>query len=280
MTTNQDLAGKVAIVTGASRGIGADIAAVFAENGIKVVAAARTMNEGDFRVPGSLSTTVEAINAAGGTAVAVQCDLSKEDEMDLLWEAALKQFGHVDILINNAGILVPGTIEKMSWRHFYLNFIVNVAAPAYLSRLAIPHMRELGGGAIVNISSGASRGPGAGPYTTVSRGGSPYGLGKAALERMTQGMAAELWDDNISVNTLSPSTQIWVGGTVYVQQTQNPDFAKVDLTGKRKDGRIMGDACLAMVRADHKVVTGRLYNDEGALKELEGMTDFSAYPRY
>ena len=92
-------------------------------------------------------------------------------------------------------ILVPGTIEKMSWRHFYLNFIVNVAAPAYLSRLAIPHMRELGGGTIVNISSGASRGPGAGPYTTVSRGGSPYGLGKAALERMTQGMAAELWED-------------------------------------------------------------------------------------
>src|SRR5204862_348668 len=139
---------------------------VFAENGIKVMAAARTVNEGDFRVPGSLSTTVEAINKAGGIAVAQRCDLSKEEEIDELWAAALKEFGHVDIVINNAGILVPGTIEKMSWRHFQLNLTVNVAAPAYLSRLAIPHMRELGGGTIVNISSGASRGPGAGPYST------------------------------------------------------------------------------------------------------------------
>lgn len=280
MTTDAGVQGKVAIVTGASRGIGADIAAVFAKAGMKVVAAARTVNEGDFRVPGSLATTVEAINASGGQAVAVKCDLSREDEIEALWEAALKKYGEVDVVVNNAGILVPGTIEKMSWRHFQLNFTVNVAAPAYLSRLAIPHMRERGGGTIVNISSGASRGPGAGPYRQPITNGTPYGLSKAALERMTQGMAAELCEDNISVNTLSPSTQIWVGGTVYVAQTQRPDFDKIDLTGKRKEGVIMGDACLAMVRADHKVVTGRLFTDESALREIDGVTDFSKYPVY
>lgn len=279
MTTGS-LQGKVAIVTGASRGIGADIAAVFAKAGMKVVAAARTVNEGDFRVPGSLSTTVEAINAAGGQAVAVKCDLSREDEMDSLWQAALDTYGAVDVVVNNAGILVPGTIEKMSWRHFQLNFTVNVAAPAYLSRLAIPHMRERGGGAIINISSGASRGPGACPYQAAINNGTPYGLSKAALERMTQGMAAELCEDNISVNALSPSTQIWVGGTVYVAQTQRPDFDKIDLTGKRKDGVIMGDACLAIAAADHRVITGRLFNDESALREVAGVTDFSKYPVY
>lgn len=279
MTTGS-LQGKVAIVTGASRGIGADIAAVFAKAGMKVVAAARTVNEGDFRVPGSLSTTVEAINASGGQAIAVKCDLSREDEIEALWQAALDAYGAVDVVVNNAGILVPGTIEKMSWRHFQLNFTVNVAAPAYLSRLAIPHMRERGGGAIINISSGASRGPGAGPYKAAINNGTPYGLSKAALERMTQGMAAELCEDNISVNTLSPSTQIWVGGTVYVAQTQRPDFDKIDLTGKRKDGVIMGDACLAIAAADHRVITGRLFNDESALREVAGVTDFSKYPVY
>ena len=128
MTTGS-LQGKVAIVTGASRGIGADIASVFAKAGMKVVAAARTVNEGDFRVPGSLATTVDAINAAGGEAIAVKCDLSREDEIEALWQAALNAYGAVDVVVNNAGILVPGTIEKMSWRHFQLNFTVNVQRP-------------------------------------------------------------------------------------------------------------------------------------------------------
>lgn len=275
-----DLNGKVAIVTGASRGIGADIARVLAEQGMTVVAAARTLNEGDFRVPGALTTTVDEINESGGSAVAFQADLSKDEDIEKLWEFAVSEFKHVDCVVNNAGILVPGTIETMSWRHFNLSFQVNVAAPGYLSRLAAPHMRELGGGTIVNISSGASRGPGPGPYTGKIRGGTPYGLSKAALERMTQGMAAELCEDGISVNTLSPAHQIWVGGTVYVQQSTNPDFENIDLTGKRKDGRIMGDATAAIIGADHATFTGRLWTDESCLTELTGLKDFSAYPVY
>src|SRR5207237_3821711 len=100
----------------------------------------------------------------GGTAVARRADLSKEDDIHELWDWSVSEFGHIDAVINNAGILAPGTIENMNWRHFGLVFQINVAAPALLSRLAAPHMRSIGGGAIVNVSSGASRGPGPGPY--------------------------------------------------------------------------------------------------------------------
>lgn len=280
MATNPDLNGRVALVTGASRGIGADIARVLAREGMTVVCAARTEHEGDSRIPGGLSTTVDAINEAGGTAVAHRVDLAREDDIHALWEFCTSEFGHVDAVVNNAGILAPGTIESMNWRHFGLVFQINVAAPALLSRLAAPHMRGIGGGAIINVSSGASRGPGPGPYKQASRGGTPYGYSKAALERLTQGMAAELCEDNISVNAIMPAHQIWVGGTVYVQQQNNPDFANIDLTGKRKDGTIMGDACAAIIRADHADFTGRVLTDEATLTALTGVTSFERYPSY
>lgn len=281
MATNPDLTGKVAIVTGASRGIGADVARVLAREGMTVVCAARTENEGESRIPGTLSDVVASIGEAGGKAVARRADMSKEEDVHALWEWSVAEFGRVDAVINNAGISPNGTIEKMNWRHFHLAFQINVATPALLSRLAATHMREIGGGAIINVSSGASRGPGAGPYTEVVQNRTIYGLTKAALERMTQGMAAELWPDNISVNAIMPSTQIWVGGTIYVAQQRNPEgFESMDLSGKRKDGTIMGDAAAAIIRADHKVYTGQVKNDEDTLTAILGTTDFSAYPRY
>ena len=280
MAATPDLNGKVALVTGASRGIGLDIARVLAREGMTVIGAARTENEGDSRIPGGLNTTIESIGEAGGKAVARRVDLSRDEEINELWKWCVSEFGHIDAVVNNAGILAPGTIEAMNWRHFGLVFQINVAAPALLSRLAVPHMRLLGGGSIINITSGASRGPGPGPYKQASRGGTPYGYSKAALERLTQGMAAELCEDNISVNATMPSHQIWVGGTVYVNQVNNPDFENIDLTGKRKDATIMGDACAAMIRADHTVFTGRVQNDESVLGELLGLKSFEQYPVY
>jgi NAD(P)-dependent dehydrogenase (short-subunit alcohol dehydrogenase family) len=280
MATNPDLNGKVALVTGASRGIGADIARVLAREGMTVIGAARTENEGDFRVPGALATTISSITEAGGKAVARRVDLSRDEEIHELWEWAVGEFGQIHAVVNNAGILAPGTIENMNWRHFGLVFQINVAAPALLSRLAAPHMRANGGGAIINITSGASRGPGPGPYEHASRGGTPYGYSKAALERLTQGMAAELCEDNISVNCTMPAHQVWVGGTIYAQQQSNPDFDNIDLTGKRKDGTIMGDACAAILRADYAIYTGRVTNDEDTLRELTGATSFEKYPVY
>ncbi|MSQ29181.1 MAG: SDR family NAD(P)-dependent oxidoreductase [Dehalococcoidia bacterium] len=279
MAENNALSGQVAIVTGASRGIGADIARVLAREGMTVIACARTMEEGDFHIPGSLRSTVDSINSAGGKAVAYRCDLSKEEQINELWEFAVREFSHVDALVNNAAIAVPGTIETMSWRHFHLNLVIDVVAPVLLSRLAVAHMRQLGRGAIVNISSGASRGPGRGPYKRTSVGGTPYGLSKAALERFTQGLASELWEDNISVNAMSPARQIYVGGTIYVTQT-NPTYSVGDLAGKRKDGTIMGDACAAIFRADRRQFTGVVSTDEGVLTELTGIKTFDHYATY
>lgn len=280
MPADAVLDGKVALVTGASRGVGLDIARVLAREGMTVIATARTEKEGDSRIPGGLDTTIERIRQDGGQAVARRVDLSRDDDIQALWEWAVAEFGHVDALINNAGILAPGTIETMNWRHFGLVFQINVAAPALLSRLAAPHMRALGGGAIINITSGASRGPGPGPYLQAIKGGTPYGFSKAALERLTQGMAAELCEDNISVNATMPARQIWVGGTVYVNQVGNPDFDKIDLTGKRKDAEIMGDACAAIIRADYTQYTGNVKNDEETLTALTGITSFEEYPIY
>ena len=273
------LDGKVAIVTGASRGIGLDIARVLAREGARVVVAARTEREGDFKIPGSIEETVATIAREGGVATGVPCDLTRAENLPGLVAAAADTYGAADILVNNAAIATPGTIMTLNPRHLDLSWRLNVLAPILLCREVIPHMQQRGWGAIINISSGASRGPGAGPYATTGKGGTTYGLTKAALERFTQGLAHELNGTNISVNALSPAKQIFAGGTIYVTRT-DPAFAVSDLTGKRKDGTIMGDACVAMITSDHAVVTGRLYTDEAALTELTGQTDFSGYATY
>lgn len=274
-----DLNGKVAIVTGASRGIGADIARVLARQGMVVIAAARTEDDGTYKIPGSLRETVDSIAAEGGKAIARRCDLSKEEDVHALWDFATAEFPRVHAVINNAAINIPGTITGMQWKHFMLNMVINVTSPILLAKLAAPHMAANGGGAIINVSSSAADGPGEGPYDTVSVGGTPYGLTKAALERFSQGMAEEVWADNVSVNTIMPFEQIYVGGTIYVAEN-NPGMAVTDLSGKRKDGTIMADACVALLTANWREVTGIVDTDEGVLRRLAGVTDFSGYATY
>ncbi len=274
-----DLNGMVAIVTGASRGIGADIARVLARKGMTIVCAARTEEPGTYKIPGSLHETIDSILAEGGRAIARRCDMSKEEDVRALWDWASAEFPRIHAVINNAAINIPGTIAGMQWKHFLLNMAINVTNPILLAKLAAPHMAATGGGAIINVSSSASDGPGEGPYDTVSVGGTPYGLTKAALERFSQGMAEEVWADNVSVNTIMPSEQIYVGGTIYVAEN-NPGMAVADLTGKRKDGTIMADACVALLEADWRTVTGIVANDEAVLTRLTGKTDFSSYATF
>jgi citronellol/citronellal dehydrogenase len=212
------LDGRVAIVTGASRGIGEEIASLFAREGARVVCAARTMNEGDHRLlSGSLSGTVGKIKEAGGQAIAVAVDVSNEEDCQRLVKTAQDTFGTVDILVNDAALTYYKPIVDYNVKHWVKAFAVNVHGPFMLSQLVLPGMIERRRGAIVNISSGSAIGPGRTPFKDArpATGGTMYGATKAALERFTQGLAQEVAAHNIAVSALSPSQTVATPGTVY-----------------------------------------------------------------
>ena len=212
------LTGRVAIVTGASRGIGEEIAKLFAKEGARIVCAARTLNEGDHRLlTGSLNGTVSQIKAAGGEALAVAADVSNPADCQRLVQTAEGTFGAVDILVNDAALTYYKPIIDYSVNHWVKAFAVNVHGPFMLSQLVLPGMIRRGGGAIVTISSGSAIGPGRTPFKDArpAHGGTMYGATKAALERFTQGLAQEVDGQNISVTALSPSQTVATPGTVY-----------------------------------------------------------------
>ena len=210
---------RVAIVSGASRGIGRDIAVVFAREGARVVVAARTEREGDYRISGSIDTTVERIRSEGGVAIGVRCDVTKDEEIEDLVKRTMDEYGRVDILVNNAAIYTPGTVLEVQPRHWDLSYRINIRGPFMTCRAVLPHMIEQGGGHIINISGSASKGPGSGPYDDVTTSTYPGftvgGVSKAALDRLTQGFAHEAFRLNIAVNGLLPARSIASEGTAY-----------------------------------------------------------------
>jgi len=211
------MAGRTAVVTGASRGIGRAIAELLAAEGARVACVARTLREGDHRLEGSLDSTVAAIRGAGGEATAAAADISAESECLKLVETARAAYGRIDTLVNNAALnyYIP-TVEYPTSRCIKA-FAVNVHAPFILSKAVLPDMIAGRRGAIVNISSGSAIGPGRGPYKDQTvRGGVMYGATKAALERFTQGLAQEVSQHGgIAVACVSPSRTVPTPGTVY-----------------------------------------------------------------
>ena len=189
------LDGKAVVVTGASRGIGADIARLFAAEGGRVVCAARTLREGDHPLAGSLEGTVGEIRAAGGEATAVTTDISEVSGCERLMEEARRAYGPVDVLVNNAALTYFIATHDYPVNKWLRSWAVNLHAPFILSKLALGDMIPRRRGSIVNISSGSAIGPGRGPYPEPERyrGGTCYGAQKAALERFTQGLAREVY---------------------------------------------------------------------------------------
>ena len=198
-TVNQDglLAGKVAVITGASRGIGEAIAIRYAMEGARVVVSARTVNEGDHTLPGSINQVVKCITDAGGSAVAVRADLAQEEHRAHLIAAAEEAFGPVDILVNNAAVTYFIPVDDFSEKRYRLMMDVQVYGPFHLAQLVLPKMRERKSGWILNVSSGAAMHP---PKNAPGRGGTVYGMCKAALERFTTGLASEVYAEGIGVN--------------------------------------------------------------------------------
>lgn len=258
------LDGKVAIVTGASRGIGQAIAELFAAEGAKVVCAARTLNEGDHSFEGSVNRTVEAIKAKGGTALGVAADVSAEGDCRALVEKARAAFGPIDVLVNNAALnyYIP-TVDYPANR-WVRAFAVNVHGPFMLSQAVLPDMIARKAGAIVNISSGAAIGPGRGPYADQTvRGGVMYGATKAALERFTQGLAQELASHiGITVACVSPSQIVPTPGTIFHMLVSGPD----DPRGEPPS--MMARAVLLLASEPAILVNGRVTYSQQILKEF------------
>jgi NAD(P)-dependent dehydrogenase (short-subunit alcohol dehydrogenase family) len=193
--------GKVAIVTGASRGIGKAIALGFAREGATVVTASRSEAAPSERLPGSIYETAAEIEALGGRALAVRVDVTDETSVAAMVETILDKYDRIDVLVNNAAVDFPLPVVEMPLKRWDIVLRVNATGPFLCSKAVLPAMIAQGGGSIINISSQAAteRGSGTVGYSAV------YAASKAALDRFTWALAAEAGRYNIAVNALKPA---------------------------------------------------------------------------
>lgn len=255
--------GRVALVTGASRGIGEGAARRLAAEGAAVAAVARTRADGDHRLPGSLERLVADIAELGGRAVGIPADLSDPslDRSKVVAQAEEELGGKVDILINNAARAFYQPFAELTEKRWRIAYELNVWAPWDLARLVLPGMRELGRGAIVNVSSRVAEPPSlppnraSGPTMT----GCLYGSTKAALNRWTVGLAAETWDDGITVNAVSPEAAVMTPGA--------GDYVNLP-PESLEPMETMCEAILALSTAKPQELTGRITYSLSLICEL------------
>ena len=258
------LEGKVAVVTGASRGIGEGIAQRFAAEGASVALVARTAEPGMSHLDGSLRETVETIEAAGGRAIAITADLADTAfDATRLVERVEDELGPVDVLVNNAAACFYFSWDTMSAKRFQIMFAANVDAPWRLSRAVLPGMTERRRGHIVNISSTVVDHPVGPPYSTfhAEHGATLYGASKAALERMSTGLAAEVHRHGVAVNVVSPVAAVATPGVLALGLMPDADTHVEPLEQ-------MVEATLALATGDPAALTGRVVTSAAILTEL------------
>ena len=256
------LQGKVAIITGASRGLGEYCAVGYAREGARVVIAARTETETNPQLPGTIYHTAKLVEEAGGEAFPVVCNVADAESIDAMTKAVLDKWGRIDIVMTNAAVQPPGFIATIQPRHWELEFRVNVHGTFNTIRSALPAMLEQGSGSIITISSIAAH-----------RGGSHYGATKRAVESMSIGLANELKDKGIAVNCLRPVGGIdtpglrmgrapgQVGGTV--RETPGPESYV--------------EAAVLFAMQSSSGVTGACLTDAEAVLQMGGQELFDKY---
>ena len=231
-------AGRRALVTGASRGIGVGIAERLAAEGAHVAISARTVDHHD-RLPGSLNETLARLRGYGTTVAAIAADLADAEARAAIVPAAAKALGGpIDILVNNAAAAVYAPLREYPLKRRRMMFEINVNAPVDLAQAVIPAMVAAGEGWIINVSSGSARQPGGPPFKTdgVALVFGVYGASKAALNRITGAMAAELYGTGIRVNTIEPRAAVLsegadaVMGTMLTAEQIEPLEAMVEAT--------------------------------------------------
>jgi citronellol/citronellal dehydrogenase len=194
------LAEKVALVTGASRGIGKAIALGLAREGASVIVAARTEVEKEKNLPGTIYQTAREIEDMGGKAVPVRCDVTDEASVGSMLDKGISTFGKIDILVNNAGVAFHYPIVETPLKRWELVIKVNLTGAFLCTKAVLPSMIEHRQGSIINLSSLAADERDTGTVPT----GVAYAVAKAGLDRFTWGLAAEVGTYNIAVNCLKP----------------------------------------------------------------------------
>lgn len=270
-----DAEGRVALVTGASRGVGAAIAIRLAAEGAAVALTAQTVHEGDRRDPGSLAGVLARITDAGGTAIALAADLARPDGGRAGLVAAVEQrLGPLDILVNNAGMSGYMPFLDIADQRIDTVFEVNLRTPWELCRQALPGMRTRGRGWIINIGSAAAEPPVGPPYRNAlpDLQGSLYGSSKAALHRLTMSLAAEAYEDGIAVNVLASDA---------VARARD-DSPLPDAVAEPVE--TMAEAALALATCSPDELTGRVAYSLSLLVELgrpvrglDGVTKFAGW---
>lgn len=242
----RSLDGKVAFVAGASRGIGATIAKSLAAAGAAVAVAARSEEQG--KLPGTIGSVADGIVASGGRALPVPCDVTSEDSVNAAVEATVAEFGGIDVLVANAGVLWLGPIESTPLKRWKLCLDVNLTGVFLVTKAVIPHVRARGGGSLMAITTTG--------VTMTDQGANAYWVSKAAAERLYLGLAADLKSDNIAVNCISPSrvvlTEGWQaggGGFEIPPEMVEPPEA-------------MGNAAVLLAGQDASGITGTIQRSE------------------
>lgn len=241
------LAGKVCIITGASRGLGQYCAVGYGREGAKVVVAARTENVTDERLPGTIYDTARLVEEAGGEALPLVCNVADMESVEQMVEQVLAKWGRIDVLMTNAAVQPAGFISTIKPKSWELEFNINVHGPFRCIRAALPAMQAQKSGSIINISSIAAT------------GGSHYGATKRAIESMTIGLARELKDQGIAVNAMKPVGAIETPGLLFGRpQSQRPGGqARPELP--KPDSYV--EAAVILAAATPEAITGQVLND-------------------